>query len=67
MDGRVKIKKVRNVFKPRWWQFRFRYRLWRSRRRSEKFRAQLSPQERQLLDKAHETAERKILYGDSDA
>jgi hypothetical protein len=64
---RVKVKKLRNMFKPRWWQLRFRYRLWKSRHEHNKARARLSPDLRRRLDEADERFEHRILYGDPDA
>lgn len=55
---------MHNVFKPRWWQIRFRFRLWRSRRTHEKALAKLTPEGREMLDTMEKEIERRILFGD---
>src|SRR4051794_26200728 len=60
----VRTHKVRSVFKPRWWQVRFRFRLWNSRRAHDKALAKLTPEGREMLDEMEKEKERRILFGD---
>jgi hypothetical protein len=62
----LKISKHRNVFKPRWWQFRFRYRLWQQERRRKKILNELDPDIRKAYLAAEKEVERRTLFGDPD-
>lgn len=62
-EYKVVTTKVRNVFVPRWWQLRRRFRLWRGERRRYKERADLSPEGQELLDEMQKEIERKLIFG----
>lgn len=59
----LKVVKVRNVFKPRWWQFRFRYRVWKTNREHERKIAQLTPEEREMYEDMERAVEHEFLFG----
>ncbi len=61
----LKVIKVRNVFKPRWWQFRFRYRLWRTERYRKSALKKLDPEVRAAYEAAEREVERRMLFGDN--
>lgn len=65
MDG-LKVVKVQNLFKPRWYQIRFRFRLWRATRRREKMFNDLSPEALELEEQLSKKIERAFLSGDSN-
>lgn len=58
--------KMRNVFKPKWWQLRRRYHIWRARRERERMLDEMNPEIRQAYEKACQEVERRILFGDSN-
>lgn len=60
----IKVVKIRNVFKPHWWQIRFRFRVWKGRRAYKQTLAQLSPEGRKIFAEMEQEIERKILFGD---
>lgn len=62
----LKINKMRNLFKPRWWQFRYRYRLWRLERDREHLLSQLDPEVREAYEKAELEAQHRVLFGDEE-
>lgn len=60
---KLKVVKQRNVFKPRWWQFRLRYFLWRAERDREYVLSQFDPEVRASYEAAEKEVERRTLYG----
>lgn len=53
----------RNVFKPRWWQFRFRYQLWRMERERQALLKGLDPEVRRAYKAAEKRVEEATLFG----
>lgn len=58
--------KMRNVFKPRWWQLRFRYRIWKVYRNREKMLNKMTPEAREMLRDLEKEIERKVLFGEGE-
>lgn len=65
MGFRIHEYSIRNVFKPRWWQLRLRYRLWRSYRRGQKLHKLISEEGRKRVDELERKLEQSVIYGDA--
>jgi hypothetical protein len=63
-EYKITVHKMRNVFKPRWWQLRRRYHIWKANRHREKMLSKMSPEGRAMLSDLEKEIERKILFGD---
>lgn len=60
----VTSSQIRNVFMPRWWQFRRRYHIWRARWERERMMAKMDPVVRKAYEDTCAEVERRSLYGD---
>lgn len=65
-EYQIKVTKMRNVFKPRWWQLRRRYHIWKTRRYRQKQLDKMTPEARQMLEDLEKEIERKILFGEGE-
>jgi hypothetical protein len=65
-EYKMRVYKTRNVFKPRWWQFRMRFQIWCARRNREKMLAQMDPVVRQAYEDTCAEVERRILFGEGE-
>jgi hypothetical protein len=64
-EYKMTVHKIPNLFKPRWWQVRRRYHIWKAHRHREQMLSKMSPEAQLMFDDLQKEIERKMLFGDN--